>query len=239
MKPQIVLEDWRGWHNTHESVKKVEEDFAYKNLSTIWIIPSRGSIPAKAVQSWMNIIPPMNQRMVRVFVLGAEIGAAYEDAVNLILTSPELADYDWQYILTVEEDNMPPPDGLVKLYKGMDEYDVVGGLYWGKGEEGRPMIYGNPAEMPKNFAPQVPLPDQIQPCNGLGMGFTLFKLSIFKDTRWERPFFKTVSEWRNGHYAMSTQDLYFFEKAAKLGYRFACHTGVRVGHLDPISGVIW
>ena len=35
------------------------------------------------------------------------------------------------------------------------------------------MCYGNPAEMPLNFVPQIPQPDQITPCNGLGMGFTL------------------------------------------------------------------
>jgi hypothetical protein len=38
---------------------------------------------------------------------------------------------------------------------------------------------------------------------------------------------------------MYTQDLFFYEHARKLGYRFACDTRVKVGHLDPHTDVIW
>ena len=69
-------------------------------------------------------------------------------------------------------------------------FDAIGGLYWTKGENGQPMIYGNPNEMPKNFRPQVPIVDGLQPCNGLGMGFTLFKLSMFRKI--DKPWFKTL-----------------------------------------------
>jgi len=37
----------------------------------------------------------------------------------------------------------------------------------------------------------------------------------------------------------ATQDLYFFQEAAKYGYRFACDTRVKVGHWDNASQIMW
>jgi hypothetical protein len=128
----------------------------------------------------------------------------------------------------------------LKLYESMDKFDVVQGLYWTKGEGGQPMIYGNPKAIPKGFQPQVPIPETVQECNGLGMGFNLFKMSIFKDKNLEKPWFKTHQSYQEGVGAKCyTQDLYFYERAAKLGYRFACDTRVKVGHYDSLGDIVW
>lgn len=165
-----------------------------------------------------------------------EVADAYNKAIEDILAHPDLS--TWKYVLTLEEDNCPAPDGLLKLYEGMDKYDVIGGLYWTKGDGGQPMIYGDPTVFPKNYIPQVPIPNSLQPCNGLGMGFTLFKLDMFKKI--PRPWFKTVQEYTPGKGVnLGTQDLYFFDNAAKAGYRFACDTRVLVGHWDQQNGVMW
>jgi hypothetical protein len=101
------------------------------------------------------------------------------------------------------------------------------------------MIYGNPIGI-LNFIPQVPVQETIQECNGLGMGFTLFKLDIFKDERIPKPWFRTVQEWSEHSGSRGyTQDLYFFENARKAGYKIACDTRVKVGHLDPSTGIVW
>jgi len=153
------------------------------------------------------------------------------------LSDPELS--KWKYILTLEEDNLPPPDGLLKLYENIEQYDVIGGLYWTKGEGGQPMIYGDINDKEFNFRPQPPIND-IQECNGLGMGFTLFKTDIFRDERLEKPWFKTLQEWDSEKGARGyTQDLYFFEKIKKLGYKVACDTRVKVGHYDVEMDVVW
>ncbi len=132
---------------------------------------------------------------------------------------------------------MPPPDGLLRLYESMDEYAAVGGLYWTKGEEGQPMIYGHPDGV-LNFVPQLPVIESVQECNGLGMGFTLFRMDLFKEL--ERPWFKTAQEWDPAVGVKSyTQDLYFFENVRKAGHRVACDTRVKVGHYDPNTGVTW
>lgn len=238
MKPQIVT---IGQGHNNENIEamrmRLENSGSYKDLSTIIICPTRGVIPAKVVQSWMSLIRPMNQKVIGpLFAIGMEVGAAYEAMFEMVLNNPEFS--KWKYICTIEEDNVPPPDGLLKLYENMDRFDVIGGLYWTKGELGQPMIYGDPGVMPKNFIPQVPRPNQIQPANGLGMGFNLFKIDMLKKI--PRPWFKTLQEYdRQSGSRVYTQDLYFYEKAAKEGFRFACDTRVLVGHYDIERDMMW
>lgn len=241
MQPQIVIPDYRGHHNKNpeETNVRLEKAKSYRDLSTIIICPTRGIVPAKVVQSWMGLMRPMNQKVIGpLFAIGMEVGEAYNSMIEMILQNPELS--TWKYILTIEEDNMPPPDGLLKLYEHMDDYAVVGGLYWTKGEGGQPMIYGDPNVAPLNFIPQMPAADGIQPANGLGMGFNLFKLDMFKDEKIPKPWFKTVQEFTpHAGAKMYTQDLYFYENAGKAGYTFACDTRIRVGHYDVVNDIVW
>ena len=209
---------------------------SYKDLSTICIIPTRGVIPVRVVQSWLGLASPMNQKFTRIFIEKMEVGDAYNAGIETILAHPDLS--KWKYVLTLEEDNCPPPDGLLKIYEGMKHFDAVGGLYWVKGENGQPMIYGDPGKMPKDFVPQLPIPDRIQECNGLGMGFTLFKLDMFK--KMPKPWFKTLQDYTPGQGMRAcTQDLYFFQEAAKHGYRFASDNRIRVGHWDEANQTMW
>lgn len=209
---------------------------SYKDLSTVMVMPTRGVIPAKVVQSLLSLATPMNQKFTRIFVEKMEVGEAYNAAIDMILANPELA--KWKYLLTVEEDNVPPPDGLLKLYESMNKHDVVSGLYFVKGQCGAAMIYGNPQEMPRNFIPQVPVLDSIQPCNGIGMGFALFPIEMFRKI--PKPWFRTMQEAApGGGIRASTQDLYFCDRAAQAGFRFAVDTRVRVGHWDQANETMW
>lgn len=237
MKPQILVPD-SGYHNGHAQTRdRLIRGKGYKDLSTVCVIPSRGMISAKVVQSWLSLLTPMNQQFVRFFVLGMEVGEAYNSAIETILATPGIKDFN--FLLTMEEDNAPPPDGLLKLYEGIEDYAVVGGLYWTKGEAGQPMIYGNPREI-LNFRPQVPEVDGLQRCWGLGMGFTLFRMELFKDSAIPKPWFKTIQEYTpNVGVKMYSQDLAFFEQLARLGYKVACDTRVRVGHWDGGNEILW
>lgn len=245
MTLQIITPEG-GFHNQDlsKSQARLARGGSYRDLSTVCLIPTRGMIPARVLQSWFSMLTPMNQKFSRLFLTGMEVGDAYEQAASYVAADPTLS--TWKYVLTLEEDNMPPPDGLLRLYESIEgkvdgrKYDAVGGLYWTKGPEGQPMIYGNPAEMPMNFVPQFPQMDVVQPCNGLGMGFTLFRISMLKDPRIPRPLFHTLQSYEAGIGTKGyTQDLYFFEKAAGWGYKFACDTRVRVGHYDVDQDMVW
>ena len=132
-----------------------------------------------------------------------------------MLSHPDLS--TWEWILCVEQDNAAPPDGLLKLIARMEEHpelSAISGLYWTKGPGsdgmsggGVPQIWGSvaPGE-PLNFRPQPPRPGELVECMGIGQGFGLFRLAMFKDTRLRRPWFVT----QKGAGGVSTQDLYFW-----------------------------
>lgn len=238
-KPAIYMGGTGGIHNDHIEAanERLKRGKQYRDLSTVIVVPTRGVIPARVVESWMGLMTPMNNACYRMFVSGMEVGDAYNAAVETILAHPQLAKF--KYLLTLEEDNIPPPDGLLRLYESIDDFAAVGGLYWTKGEGGQPMIYGDP-KAPLAFQPQVPHPDRVQECNGLGMGFTLFRMELFRDKRIPKPWFKTVQEWLpGGGAAQGTQDLYFFGNARKAGYRVASDNRVKVGHYDLTSDILW
>ena len=238
-----------GYHNADldASVQRLVRGQTYKNLSTIWLTPIRKprecpcgckvivypGFHSKVMSSWMALQRPMNQPFIGpLFFEGDEVGIAFQKGFEMVLDHPELS--KWKYILTVEEDNLPPIDGILKLYEAIQQgYDAVGGLYWTKGPAGQPMCYGDPKVMPRNFVPQVPIPDTVQHCNGLGMGFNLYKMEMFK--KMPRPWFKTVQEPGKTF----TQDLWFYNNAGAAGFKFACHTGCKVGHLDVNTGQVW
>lgn len=237
--PVEFLQNDEGKHNgqIEEATARLIKGNTYRDLSTIWLTPTRGQLKPRVVGSWMGLMRPMNQPFIGpIFVEEDEVGLAYQKMFDLVLTNPILA--KWKYILTVEEDNLPPSDGLMKLYESIEkEYDVVAGLYWTKGEAGQPMVYGDPGVMPRNFVPQIPRPDTLQHCNGLGMGFNLWRIESFRDKLRDmpKPWFKTVQDKGK----QFSQDLWFFNEAAKYGYKVGCDTRVKVGHLDVNTGIVW
>jgi len=160
--PQLVVPP-EGFHNGHlkEARERIEKSRSYADCSTIMVVPAIKPIPPKVVQSWLGLMAPMNQKFTRLCLENMEVGDAYNAAVEFILGNPELS--TWQYMLTVETDNIVPPDALLKLIEDIESgpYDAVGALYWTKGEGGQPMCYGNPKVMPRNFVPWLPETDTV------------------------------------------------------------------------------
>ena len=115
------------------------------------------------------------------------------------------------------------------------EYACIGGLYWTKGEGGVPQIWGDAKDPVINFRPQPPVPGELVECVGTGMGFNLWRISMFKDERLRRPWFKTLA----GAEGVGTQDLYFWNDARAAGYRAAVDCSVLVGHYDKTTGINW
>jgi phage-related protein len=224
--------------NLSRAITRLKRGGTYRDCSTVCVIPTpSGMISTKVATAIWSLVAPMNQKFTKFTVENMEVGDAYQQAVAMILDNPELS--KWKYLLTIEHDNLPPQDGLLKLLESIKDYDAVGGLYWVKGEFGQPMIYGDPKIKPRNYIPQLPRKGEVQVCNGLGMGFTLFRIQMFKELRamgkW--PLFKTVQNVEKGE--IMTQDLAFFKTAGEAGYKFASDNRVAVGHLEIESGRVW
>lgn len=239
MTPQLVSYDV-GKHNAmlDWSVQRMADSAQWKRQRVVVILPASNSISTKVALSHWNLIFPPNQGVHRVVALGQEVGEAYCNAIQAVLDHPELS--QWEYILTIEHDNVPQPDGLVKLIAAMDkhpEYACIGGLYWTKGEGGVPQIWGDPKDPLLNFRPQVPRPGEVVECCGTGMGFNLWRLSMFKDPKLRKPWFKTLNGAEGQ--GVGTQDLYAWGDFRKHGYRCAVDCSVLVGHYDAANDIPW
>lgn len=208
---------------------------SYRDNSMVIIVPSREPWLHRTFVERLNAMQyPMNQRRAMFYVTGAEVGKAYTEQIQAVLAHPELS--TWKYVLTIEDDNLPPPEGVLQLLEAIDlgPFDGIGGLYYTKGELNMPMCYGDPVEFartgvldfrPRDVAEAI-ASGGIMPCNGIANGFSLFRMQLFKDL--EPPWFVTNPQ--------NTQDLYMCANAARRGKRFAAHCGVRVAHMDWATG---
>jgi hypothetical protein len=218
----------------------------FRDNSTIIVIPTRGMIHHKVVQAWQNLMAPMNQKRGIMFASGHEVGRAYDELVERILVDPVLS--KWQYMLTLEDDNLPLPDAHIRLLESIawGDFDAVSGLYWTKGDYNMPMAYGDPEHYNRTgeleFKPrdvrQALTRGTLMPVNGIAMGCALWKLDLFR--RIPKPWFQTLSDWtpeKGGE--CGTQDLVFCGKAKRAGARFAVDMRVKVGHLDINTGIVY
>lgn len=238
MKSELVMQDFGGklGSDMDGTRARLIQGGSWKRQRVILILPADYVIPAKVALAHWNLIFPPNNGVVRLLALGMEVGDAYSTAIQNILAHPDLK--DWEYLLTIEHDNMPPQDGLLKLLEIMEsrpDLSCVSGLYFCKGEGGCAQIWGDPKDPVLNFRPQLPVPEALVECCGVGQGFALFRLSMFKDERLRKPWFKTLAS-KEG---VGTQDLYFWSDARKYGYRCAVNCSVKVGHYDMTTGTIW
>lgn len=231
MKPQLLVQDFGGSHNsdlkaTHARLLK---GASWKKQRIVVILPAADTIPAKVALSHWNLAFPPNNGVIRMLAQGMEVGDAYSSAIEQILAHPDMS--QWEYILTIEHDNCPPGDGVIKLVERMQDHPelaCIGGLYFTKGPGGCAQIWGDVCDSVVNFRPQLPDTNGgLVECCGTGMGFNLWRISMFKDDRLRKPWFVTQT-----HGGVSTQDLYFWSDARKYGYRCAVDCGIKVGHYD-------
>ena len=217
----------------------------YRDVSTVVVIPTRGLLHWRWVQAKGNLIAPMNAKRCELWAAGDEVGHAYNKLVQTVLDHPDLGKF--RYILTIEDDNIVPPDAHIRLLESIEwgKFDAVSGIYFTKGDVNMPMAYGDPAEHARtgvlDFRPrdvrEALAAGQIMPVNGIGMGCALWRMDLFREI--PPPWFVTVADLGPKGPVGFTQDLYFCKRAVELGRTLAVDLRVRVGHLDVNTGIIY
>jgi hypothetical protein len=221
----------------------------YQKANTVVVIPTREPyLHVRFHQALSALIAPPNQQRACLFAVGHEVGHAYNQMIAGILNDPVLS--TWDYILTIEDDNLPPPDAHIRLLESINSnggYDAVGGLYWTKGDVQMPMCYGDPDEFYRTgtleFRPRdvrsAVKNGWLVPCNGLAMGCTLFRMSLFREIGY--PWFVTVSDFapNSKNVECFSQDLWFCRKAVQSGKKLACDCRVKVSHIDWRTGIAY
>lgn len=228
--------------------RRVEDGSAamFRDASTVLVVPTRGTLHYKVVGAIEAVIAPMNQKRAKLYAVGMEVGAAYNALIKNVLADPNLS--KWKYIMTLEDDNLPPPDAHIRLLESIEggHFDAVSGIYFTKGDINMPQAYGDPHEYARtgelNFRPrdirECLTAGQVMPVNGIAMGCALWRMDLFREL--EPPWFVTVADFvpEKGIQCF-TQDLYFCERACRKGKRFAVDMRVRVGHLDTETEIVY
>ena len=239
----------------------------YKDNSTVVIVPVRGVLAhtlddfcrqddhRRCRKHWMDpkisqaidgMINPMNGKRATMYCTGHEVGQAYNAMIQNILNHPDLS--KWKYVMTVEDDNLVPPDAHIRLLESIEwgKYDAVSGIYFTKGDYNMPMAYGDPGEFARTgileFRPRdvrdALTKGNIMEVNGIAMGCALWRMDLFREI--PPPWYVTCADVIPDKGARCfTQDLYFCERAKRAGKRFAVDFRVRVGHMDVASGVVY
>ena len=119
--PEIVSYDY-GRHNADltAATSRILNGATWKTQRVITLMPAGAMMSTKVALSHMNLIYPPNQGVFRMLCLGYEVGDAYSKGIEAILAHPDLS--QWEYILTIEHDNIPPPDGVLRLIESMDAH---------------------------------------------------------------------------------------------------------------------
>lgn len=136
---------------------------------------------------------------------------------------------DYDYLLTVEDDIIVPPDALEKMIAV--DADIVYGVYCFR--KGAPLInISKPGDLmesyglPGNLKEWQALYGQIIPCGGLGFGCTLIKRSVFDVLSLHSD---------SGH----DGDSQLARDALHLGLSQMCDTTVLCGHTRPDTTTVW
>ena len=106
--------------------------------------PTRGTVRMEWVSARYGQIIPVNWSMVMMqqFVSSLiPIRYTVADAQNL--ACKELVEKNYEWLLMIEDDTMPPPNALVKFNEYIQKGDipVVSGLYFTKSDPSEPLIF--------------------------------------------------------------------------------------------------
>lgn len=143
---------------------------------------------------------------------------------------------DAKYLFFIDDDTMPPPDALVKLFQAIEAADddvvAIGGIYTSKKQTPEPLVFAHSSAGP-NWKWKV---GDVFPTWGIATGCLLIKTSIFKEI--PQPWFRdieskeevgddpSIRKFGEHEEFRMTDDLYFCQKVAQAGKRILAHGGV-------------
>src|SRR5690348_16243715 len=93
--PQLSIQSVQGRHNSdlNFSVNRLNQANSYRDLSTVCIIPNNGLIPARVAENWLYQTSQMNQKLVRLMMIGMETYHGFSSCIEQILATPGLNEF--------------------------------------------------------------------------------------------------------------------------------------------------
>ena len=140
---------------------------------------TRGTVRMEWVMARYGQIIPCNWSMVQAlqhYDAFAPLGFMVADAQNLIVKQAIEGDFEW--LLFIEDDTMPPADGFIRLNEYMRNGDipVVSGLYYTKSQPSEPMVYRGRGN---SYFGDWKMGDLVW-CDGVPTGFWLCNMKVLR-----------------------------------------------------------
>lgn len=147
---------------------------------------------------------------------------------------------DWIFLL--DDDVLPPPNTIMKminLWRNREDCQIINGVYWSKSEPPLPLIFRD--HMRGSYL-DWHVGDLIE-ADAAGAGCTFIDTDVLR--KMEKPWFSVNYTYRpkdadpkpDKPDFSTTEDLYFYHNARKLGYKVWVDTSIQCIHQDKRTGV--
>ena len=196
-------------------------------------IPSFGTVSTYFMQSRNGQQFPLVSSAVDCIILNKPIADARNEIVEYALSAGA------NYIYWLDDDVIAPPDAFLKLYR--HQKDIVNGVYWSKSNPPMPLLFRGHLDGPYyNWH----VGDVIE-IDAAGSGLTLVKTDVYRKITkelggpWYSVEYGSFPGQTEGGAINNTEDLYFYWKAKKAGYKIWADTSVQAHHFDKMSNVMY
>lgn len=201
-------------------------------VSIVIGIPSFGMVSTYFLQGRMSQQFPLVSSSMDYIVKGKPIAEARNEIVEHALN------VDATYIYWLDDDVIAPGDSFLKLWR--HQKDIINGVYWSKSNPPMPLLFRGHLDMPYlNWH----VGDLLE-IDAAGSGLTLVKTDVYREITK-----KIGGPWYSTEYGSfpgqtvspvnNTEDLYFYWKAKKAGFKVWADTSVQALHYEKNSDVMF
>jgi len=204
-----------------------------KGVNVVVGIPSFGMVSTYFMQARLSQQFPLVSSAVDKIVLNKPIADARNEIVEYALQQGA------HYIYWLDDDVIAPPDSFLKMY--YQNRDIINGVYWAKSNPPMPLLFRGHLEGPYW---DWHVGDFIE-IDAAGSGLTLVKTDVYRKMQKE-----LGGPWYSVDYGSfpgivpdkahnNTEDLYFYWKAKKLGYKVWADTSIQALHYDKFGKMLY
>jgi len=189
-------------------------------------IPSFGMVSTYFMLSRASQQFPLVSSAIDKIVLNKPIADARNEIVQFAL------DQGANYIYWLDDDVLAPPDAFLKLFN--HQKDIINGVYWSKSNPPMPLLFRGHLKGPYY---DWHVGDLIE-IDAAGSGLTLVKTDVYRNI--PEPWYSVDYSSFPGQTQSApnnTEDLYFYWKAKKAGYKVWADTTVQAFHFDKTNNV--
>jgi predicted SAM-dependent methyltransferase len=196
-------------------------------------IPSFGMVSTYFLQARVSQQFPLVSSAMDKIVLNKPIAEARNEIVEYALTQ------NAQYIFWLDDDVIAPPNSFLRLYN--HQKDIINGVYWSKSSPTMPLLFRGHLEGPYW---DWHVGDLIE-IDAAGNGLTLVKTDVYRKMQkdlggpWYSVEYGSFPGIVNPLPVGNTEDLYFYWKAKKAGFKIWADTSIQAYHYDKNSNILF